>query len=94
MNFNKPTLVFLLLLTKKNFVEIISIYLVFILLYWDSLAISSLVSKNTIISNNIKNIEVIMKDMARRIEEKLLHPLIKKQQDKNQIIWQSFYVHL
>jgi hypothetical protein len=35
-----------------------------------------------------------MKDMARRIEEKLLHPLIKKQQDKNQTIWQSFYVHL
>jgi len=33
-----------------------------------------------------ENIEVIMKDMARRIEEKLLHPLIKKQQDKNQII--------
>ena len=41
-----------------------------------------------------ENIEVIMKDMARRIEEKLLHPLIKKQQDKNQTIWQSFYVHL
>jgi len=33
-----------------------------------------------------ENIEVIMKDMARRIEEKLLHPLIKKQQDKNQTI--------
>jgi glutamyl-tRNA reductase len=31
-------------------------------------------------------IEVIMKDMARRIEEKLLHPLIKKQQDENQTI--------
>jgi hypothetical protein len=25
-----------------------------------------------------ENIEVIMQDMARRIEEKLLHPLIKK----------------
>jgi len=32
------------------------------------------------------NIEIIMQDMARRIEEKLLHPLIKKQQDGNQII--------
>ena len=27
-----------------------------------------------------ENIEVIMQDMSRRIEEKLLHPLIKKQQ--------------
>jgi hypothetical protein len=33
-----------------------------------------------------EKIEVIMKDMARRIEEKLLHPLIKKQQDENQTI--------
>jgi hypothetical protein len=32
------------------------------------------------------NIEIIMQDMARRIEEKLLHPLIKKQQNKNQTI--------
>jgi glutamyl-tRNA reductase len=29
------------------------------------------------------HIENIMQDMARRIEEKLLHPLIKKQQDGN-----------
>jgi len=33
-----------------------------------------------------ENIEVIMQDMARRIEEKLLHPLFKKEQDKNQTI--------
>jgi glutamyl-tRNA reductase len=33
-----------------------------------------------------ESIEIIMKDMARRIEEKLLHPLIKKQQDENQTI--------
>ena len=31
-------------------------------------------------------IEIIMQDMARRIEEKLLHPLLKKEQNKNQII--------
>jgi hypothetical protein len=28
-------------------------------------------------------IEVIMQDMARRIEEKLLHPLFKKEQNEN-----------
>jgi hypothetical protein len=28
-------------------------------------------------------IEVIMQDMARRIEEKLLHPLLKKEQNEN-----------
>ena len=33
-----------------------------------------------------ENIEVIMQDMARRIEEKLLHPLFKKEQNKNQTI--------
>ena len=32
-----------------------------------------------------ESIEVIMQDMARRIEEKLLHPLFKKQQNSNQI---------
>ena len=31
-------------------------------------------------------IEIIMQDMARRIEEKLLHPLFKKEQNKNQTI--------
>ena len=48
------------MLNIQNFEENISIYLVFILLYGDLFAISSLVSKNTIISNNIKIIEVIM----------------------------------
>jgi glutamyl-tRNA reductase len=33
-----------------------------------------------------ENIEVIMQDMSHRIEKKLLHPLIKKQQNKNQTI--------
>jgi glutamyl-tRNA reductase len=36
-----------------------------------------------------ENIEVIMQDMSRRIEEKLLHPLFKKElakQDGNQTI--------
>jgi hypothetical protein len=28
-------------------------------------------------------IEIIMQDMARRIEEKLLHPLLKKEQNEN-----------
>jgi hypothetical protein len=28
-------------------------------------------------------IEIIMQDMARRIEEKLLHPLFKKEQNEN-----------
>jgi hypothetical protein len=30
-----------------------------------------------------ENIEIIMQDMARRIEEKLLHPLLKKEQNEN-----------
>ena len=30
-----------------------------------------------------ENIEIIMQNMARRIEEKLLHPLLKKEQNEN-----------
>jgi hypothetical protein len=30
-----------------------------------------------------ESIEIIMQDMARRIEEKLLHPLLKKEQNEN-----------